>query len=777
MNRRTILCVLLCCFSSVLKAQQIEGDVVDVQGQPLSFASVALLHPVDSSLVSGVMADINGHFSIQGKIDQQTFLLRVSSVSYETVFMKVDKETSNLKIVMNDNTIEYASVIVSGKRPFSKRVGDKVVFNPQLMNNIDAMQANDVLKYAPGVVVEKDKVSFNGKDAALLINGRVMGSEEAMDYLSNLNATDIERIEIRQNSGGLYSSTIQGGLINIVTKKNLLGLRGTASMYSDTKFHDSYTLSPNANIFFGTQKWNLYASYKYTQFRAKSNTEMTNDFLYNGSTHFSNIDALSCLKKHNYRLGSVFNISDNHRLSLEINGSHMPWRPDAMDSNELLTLANGNSYTATQHSKSPSKSDFYNIAGAYHWELDSLNSSFNLLTNYNKIKTRQEDNLMTTYPLLPSNNVHEIDNDYMSADNISIKADLEKHWANEWTLTAGGAYSTSKRFNETNFNYLIDNTNSYNSWNYREHIGAGYLGVEKKFGHFYAIGRMRLEHTNLNGHTTSSDNVKWKTTDIIPYAFLSYSTESGWTFSTSYTRNTRRPAFSQLSGYMTRYNDVLYEMGNPNLKHDITEHVDLTINKKQHTLTFEFESTPNAMITTIESQNGISYIQEQNKGKRRYVTGIYTYGGNLFSWWQTNAMAELVYINYPESFNQKSLWFGFFSWVNRFSWERIGTFELSAHYTTKVLEGNITMKRKTALLYFSYERNLGKNFIVSAGVNDILNGGRVHTVNKSPTLVFDFKQNNFNPEYWCKLTYKFGNKRKTQTNQLENENDIIDRMK
>lgn len=774
--RKTFLCIFLCGISQFLMAQQIEGNVVDNQGEPLGFASVALLHPVDSSFVNGVMADINGHFSLQGKSDLQSFLLRVSSVSYKTVFMKVSKEAKDLKIVMDDNTIEYADVIVTGKRPFSKRVGDKVVFNPQLMNNIEAMQAKDVLKYAPGVIVSKDNVSFNGKDAALLIDGRMMSSDEAMDYLSSLNATDIERIEIRQNSGGLYSSTIQGGLINIVTKKNMIGLRGTVNMYSDINSNNSYTLLPDANIFFGTQKWNLYANYRYSQSRFKSSTEITNDFLYNGSTHYSDIEAVSFTKKHNYRLGSVFNITDKHRLSLEINGSHTPWGRSTMDSDELLTLANGNSYTATQHSKSPSKSDFYNIAGAYHWELDSLNSSFNLLTNYNKIKTRQEDNLMTTYPLLPSNNVHEIDNDYMSADNISIKADLEKHWANEWTLTAGGAYSTSKRFNETNFNYLIDNTNSYNSWNYREHIGAGYLGVEKKFGHFYAIGRLRLEHTDLNGHTTASDNVKWNATDVIPYAFLSYSTENGWTFSTSYTRNTIRPAFSQLSGYITRYNDVLYEKGNPNLKHNITEHVDFTINKKQHTLTLEFESTPNAMITTIESQNGISYIQKQNKGKRQLYVGIYSYSGNLFSWWQSNAMAELIYINYPESFNQESIWFGLLYWINRFSWERIGTFELSAKYHTKLLEGNITMTKKAPTVDFSYERNLGKNFIISAGIDDILNGSKAHSINKSPTLIYDFKNNPFNPTYWCKLTYRFANKRKTQTKQLENQNEIINRM-
>lgn len=76
----------------------------------------------------------------------------------------------------------------------------------------------------------------------------------------------------------------------------------------------------------------------------------------------------------------------------------------------------------------------------------------------------------------------------------------------------------------------------------------------------------------------------------------------------------------------------------------------------------------------------------------------------------------------------------------------------------------------------SYERNIGEHFIGSVGVEDIFNNSRSHAVNVSPTLIYDIWYEHYNPAVWCKLTYKFANKRKAKTDQLKNNNEIIKRM-
>lgn len=756
-----------------LTAQHVSGIVVDSKGAPLEFVSVALLQAKDSGFVSGCVTDEQGRFSIPTEaLPSQPLLIKATSVSYKPCILKCENGATGLRLVMEDDMVEYASVIVNGKRPFTKNVGDKVVFNPQLMKNIDAMQADDVLKYVPGVIVSKSGITYNGKDATILVDDRVV----SRDYIANLNASDIERVELRSSHGGMYSATIQGGMINIVTKKRLLGVRATASIYADTQFRNTYTWLPRANVFFGTQKWNVYVNYSFMQSRSKMMTEITNEFLYNNTVHKSDNDNSPFLKQHQYAVGTVFYLSEKHQLSFELNGSHTPTDIGATTATEMLTLSDGSQHPATMTSDNPSKADFYNLVGSYKWTVDTLGSSLKLLMNYNKKKTNSDNHLVTAYPDLPSNNIHEIDALKADADNLSGRGDFEKNWKRGWKLTLGGEYSTSRRYSEAVFNMLHDHTTKSSSWNYREQAAGGYLGVEKTFGHFYASARMRVEHTDLRGSATDNDDVKHSSTIIVPYAYLRYSTDNGWNFNATYTRSVKHPAFAQRIGYMVRYSDVLYEMGNPDLKHDITDCLSLSVNHKGHFFSAEYTSTPDAMITTLRTENGITYIQKRNEGTRKILFLTYNYGGNLFPWWQTHFMTQVAYIHYPKSYNQSSIWWGLFYWVNRFSWERVGTFELETTYRTKYLQANITQEWNGVEMNFSYERNIGKHFVASVGINDIFNGSRTHSVHKSPTLIYDFRGNTALRSLWCKLTYKFASKRKTKTEQLENNNEIINRM-
>ncbi|UKK47775.1 TonB-dependent receptor [Prevotella sp. E9-3] len=756
-----------------IAAQSFSGVVVDSQDQPLQFVSI-VLQTADSLFICGCITDELGCFSLQvGESQPKPALLKVSSVSYKTIVMNCNDNIANLRLVMEDDVVEYADVIVKGKRPFTKHVGDKVVFNPQLMNNIEAMQVVDILKYVPGVIVGKDVISYTGKTAVVMVNGRVVG----LDYLANLNASDVERIELRTSHSSMYSAEMQGCIINIVTKRFLLGVRGTASMYSSTQFRNIYTLIPRTSVFFGTPKWNVYVNYSFIQSRSKSYSEITNEFLYNNTVHKSNLyDVSGTDKKHSYTVGTVFYVAENHELSFEVNGSLSPTSASVSTADEELTLSDGTKHTAYMTTQNPSKRDFYNVAGSYKWDVDTLGSSLKVLMNYNRIKSQNENQLIATYTNLPANNINEIDAAKADAENISGRVDFEKNWGSGWKITIGGEYLTSKRYSETAFNMLLENTTKMATWNYREHIGGGYLGVEKQWGRIYAVARMRVEHTLLSGYVTENDEVKRNNTDVVPYAFMRYSTDNGWNFSAYYSKTISRPAFSALTGYMERYSDVLYGMGNPDLKHELTDKINLSVDRKGHNFSVEYWFTPDAMVETLHTDNGITYIQKRNEGTRKILFLTYTYGGMILPWWQTDAGVNALYVYYPNGFNLKSNWTGLFNWVNRFSWERIGIFELNTSYMTKYLQANITQEQKTVEIDFSYERNLGKRFIASVGINDILNGGRIHSVHMSPTLIYDIRINSYYPNVWCKLVYKFDNKRKAKTSQLENWNDIRSRM-
>ena len=95
----------------------------------------------------------------------------------------------------------------------------------------DVGAADDVLGKIPGIVKDDDKLTVFGKGEPLVyINGR-----QVRDFseLEQLNAKDIQRVELVTNPGARYDATV-GAVVRIVTKKNPnegLGVDVRSSVY------------------------------------------------------------------------------------------------------------------------------------------------------------------------------------------------------------------------------------------------------------------------------------------------------------------------------------------------------------------------------------------------------------------------------------------------------------------------------------------------------------------------------------------------------------------
>lgn len=107
----TLLTVLLSIHA--LKAQTINGKVVDSKNQPIGFANVALCSLPDSTLVTGTITNENGEYSIDTKNANNAFL-KISFVGYQTQTVNpVSVQTITLK---DDNQL-LGEVVVKGSIP------------------------------------------------------------------------------------------------------------------------------------------------------------------------------------------------------------------------------------------------------------------------------------------------------------------------------------------------------------------------------------------------------------------------------------------------------------------------------------------------------------------------------------------------------------------------------------------------------------------------------------------------------------------------------------
>jgi len=77
-------------------AQEVEGYVLDYQGKPVEFASVAILTSTDSTLVGGCITLADGQFKVKVPGENKNVIVRVSHMSYEDAFQtkQVDSHSS-----------------------------------------------------------------------------------------------------------------------------------------------------------------------------------------------------------------------------------------------------------------------------------------------------------------------------------------------------------------------------------------------------------------------------------------------------------------------------------------------------------------------------------------------------------------------------------------------------------------------------------------------------------------------------------------------------------
>lgn len=780
MKQWIFIFVLLACnaFCNTF-AQDIRGKILDEQHNPIDYASVLLCHSSDSSFVAGSITDPKGSFYFKNLKEQQQYFLKVSCIGYKSKSISASV-LSEMSITLEKDNHALGEIIIRGHRSYVKQEGNKTIFNLNNMLNVEGLKINDILKYAPRVTFNSDgDIKIAGKSATIYVNGRRLSEDETSTFLSGLNATDVSKIEILQNNGGEKDANIRGGIINIITKQKQLGLKGTLYVKASSPDKGYYAYTPVSNLYFGTEKWNVYGMYSYKQGREKQYSITTNEYLHYNTKHEETSNYFSHVRNHYYRLGSVISVSDRQHLELEWNGTVQ--RPALNASEGMVTFCTpeGKTYDGRTFTLYQSRSDFMNIALSYQWNFDDKDGYLRILLNRNHKKDSSNNNLKASYPQYPANNVSEDDITASNANSWSMNADLQKNIGNSWVLKLGGNMSTCTRKSEyTSENLGADDTN-YTDWKYKENIGAAYIGMSKDFSNhcFFKIN-VRGEYTDVTGtyEQQTSHNITKKYMDWFPYLYFSYTTNKNWKYDIQYSRSIYRPPFSLMNAYSNRMSDVLYDRGNPDLRAALTDKIALSANYMGHSVSASYSRTPKDIVEFFQVENGITYHTNINEGVTSTFLLDYSYSGNICSWWQTNLYVSSQYTDLPHSYNRKHLWGGSLSIDNLLDWARIGTFSIDFGATTHTAMGNAYIRGNWAL-DISYKRNfLHKALSLQLGIDDVFDTQHQKIVNIVPTLKYCFYTERQYRKVWCSLTYNISSKAKVEKKRLLNSNNIKNRL-
>jgi hypothetical protein len=288
--------------------------------------------------------------------------------------------------------------------------------------------------------------------------------------------------------------------------------------------------------------------------------------------------------------------------------------------------------------------------------------------------------------------------------------------------------------------------------------------------------QLRIENTDINGFLSETNSKVTKNyTDIFPYFYMSYSKDE-ILCDVLYTISIYRPHFSLMNNYVSRVSDVLYDVGNPDLRPEKTHYSKISIDVGNHSFSCSYSHIPNLISELFTVENGITYHTNVNYGVQNIAGINYSFAGDIFPWWQINAYLSGEYVRIPESHNKKELYRSDISFANRITLKNIGILSLDLSGHTGNITGNSYFKGSFTS-NFSFSRSFfDDNLNIQIGINNLFNTDKTRAKIIVPDLHYTFYTKNNTRCLWLSISYSFSTKKKINTRMLQNDNAIIDRL-
>ena len=211
---------------------EIKGTVLDsANRKPIEIAIVSIW--VDGKVIASAVTDQAGKFQLVTTEPAPKEIL-VSFIGYENYKSPLEGRSQTLEIQLRSKDLSLTEVVISGKKTLLQTSGDKMIYNASADISNKAGSASDVLRKVPLLTVGIDgEVKMRGNsNLKVLLNGMSSGimAKNLKEALTMIPASSITSIEVITSPSAKYEAEGAAGVINIITKKNILGTSGNLNI-------------------------------------------------------------------------------------------------------------------------------------------------------------------------------------------------------------------------------------------------------------------------------------------------------------------------------------------------------------------------------------------------------------------------------------------------------------------------------------------------------------------------------------------------------------------
>ena len=792
----TFFLLFVITFSFAQSKYSVSGTLVDKEDKKgEAYIMVSLLNPLTKLIKSNTFTNAEGKF-VFDNIPAGIYFVHVKSLGYSPYTSRVinifeeSMDLDTLFIIKSSKELKVVTVVAV--KPLIEIETDKIIFNVENDPTLKGQTAMEALKKLPFVTVDaEDNIQVKGSSNFLvLLNGKRTSivAKNPSEALKSFPADLIKRIEVITEPSAKYDAEGTAGIINIITKKRVVGYNG--NVYANYSTRGMNNGGASLNIKWGKLGFSSYlggSAYKYLNQITSSYTRVNTTPGYrsalnqystsnsNGDWHWGNLEL-------------AYDFDTLHTLSVYMspNGgnssSNSHQQTEIRDSNNLLI---GSFYTDVESENQNPSYDFgldfgkrfkdnedHEISFAAYREVSKDNSSYTSIQNY--LSTPDRDIFNTNKS---KNTEHTFELEY------------EKPFENEGTLEMGTKMilrhlvSDYKMLQRTNsIEEYTENAGQTNRLQYDQNVGSiysVYVFPVKKFR--IKLGG-RAEQTWINASfNKDSLPIKSDYLNMIPTASISRKIKKMHTLRLNYSKRIQRPWMFYLNPYVNNQNPQSISFGNPNLLPEKTHSVSFSWNYffKQNSLDISlsnsFTDDVITSFTTLDS-SGVSYTSYFNIAKSNTLGLNVSFHGMLFGKMQVWFGGSTSFVNITHKLDPTRNRNGFNHRANgNFTWNFKHGFSTSLG--GYVWQGAPTLQTVRPLNY-NYNLAVRKSFLkkklnVGLVANNFLEQKQsLKTISEDPTFYSEsIWNNNLFRYYSVSVSYNFGKLRENVSRKKGVSND------
>ncbi|MFT6706362.1 MAG: ferric enterobactin receptor [Flavobacteriales bacterium] len=601
--------------STTLLAQNtINGQITDNNNKGIYFATIALYHATDSTVIQSGSTDKNGRFSLSDDIPDGNYYLKANMLGYTAAqiqSLEFPKEhNKSVSLQLEEDATMLSTIEVTAKVPLLEQRSDRLVVNVE--NNLSSMNGNvmDVMKLVPGMIVIGDKLSMAGQpNITILINGKTTQYMDVQSLLREMPGDNIKKVEVIHQPGAEFEAAGTGAIINIILKKNsLYGTNGTLSLGAGKGEFYRYRGGLSLSHYQGKLNVNGNIGYsRNTDYDQLIIQRRINGDVYNQH----NIDPS---KSGTFRSGLSMDYNLTDRQSIGFSSRFFTSQTDKNAENNTIVNfldTENQDLNLTTTNDTDSEWNLIILTPYYSFEIDTLGQKLDFDLNYAKFN-RDGLSVLQTVEQNVGNFFGGTKYDQPGSTRIfSSKLDYNYPLNKEVSIQTGLKYSDAKldndlkAFQETSENVWEENAAQSNHFIFDESIMAAYGKMSFNSGDWSGTAGLRYEISESKGTSETIDSTL--TRDIkklFPSASLQRKITKELAASVAYSYRIDRPRYSSLNPFVYYWDPYTFEAGNPLLRPALTHSMKFNLSyESQPFFNIEYKRTKDAMVDFTEQDD------------------------------------------------------------------------------------------------------------------------------------------------------------------------------